>query len=344
MIVLTHLNKHYGHHHVLRDINLSIKSGEIFGIIGKSGAGKSTLLRCINLLERPDSGEVCINKENLMSLSPSELRNARHHIGMIFQHFNLLGAKSVYENIALPLRIQGMSETHISSRVTELLALVELHDKADVYPASLSGGQKQRVAIARALASSPSVLLCDEATSALDPDTTTAILALLKKINRDLGLTIVLITHEMDVVKQLAHRVALMRNGQILDIIALKDLFSNPTSPAKQALCAQLSPELPPCLLKNLSETPSDTHKNPLLRVFFQGEAVNGPVLTQISRELDLDISLLLASIDRLDGVTCGVVVLELGATDEQLERFLAHCEQLNLIVETLGYVTDHAV
>jgi D-methionine transport system ATP-binding protein len=343
MIILTDLNKHYGHHHVLRDINLSIDSGEIFGIIGKSGAGKSTLLRCMNLLERPDHGAVCVDGHDLMTHTPLELRKARHHIGMIFQHFNLLEAKSVHENIALPLRIQGMPEVHITSRVTELLALVELHDKADAYPASLSGGQKQRVAIARALSSAPSILLCDEATSSLDPDTTRAILALLKKINQELGITIVLITHEMDVIKQLAHRVALMSQGQILDIIALKHLFSKPTTPAKQLLCAQLSPELPPCLSSNLSDTPNEQTK-PLLRVFFQGEAVNGPILSQISRELHIDITLLLANIDRLDGVTCGVVVIELNATPEQFERFLMHCDRLNLIVETLGYVTDHAI
>ena len=245
MIKLTGLNKHYGSHHALCDIDLSIETGEIFGMIGRSGVGKSTLLRCINLLERPDSGTISIHQQDMLALSPHDLRAARHQIGMIFQHFNLLQAKTVYENIAFPLRIQGMPDHAIQTRVNELLALIELSHKANAFPAALSGGQKQRVAIARALASSPKILLCDEATSALDPETTAAILALLKKINRDYGITIILITHEMDVVKQLAHRVALMDAGRITDIVRLNTLFSQPVTPAKQRLCEQLSPEIP---------------------------------------------------------------------------------------------------
>lgn len=340
MIKLTGLNKHYQDHHALRDINLSIEAGEIFGIIGRSGAGKSTLLRCVNLLERPDSGTVTVDDYDMMALSSEALREARHHIGMIFQHFNLLQAKTVYENIALPLRIQGASSELIEARVHELLELVKLSHKKNMYPAALSGGQKQRVAIARALSSKPSILLCDEATSALDPETTTAILTLLKKINHEYGITIILITHEMDVVKQLAHRVALMDAGAITEIVALNTLFLKPSTPAKQRLCAQLSPELPPCLLKTLTQAPNE---RPLLRVFFQGKATNGPVLSQISRELGLNINILLANIDRIDGVPCGVVVIELDANQTALERFLKHCESFQLIVETLGYVTSHA-
>ncbi|MCH9756834.1 MAG: ATP-binding cassette domain-containing protein [Gammaproteobacteria bacterium] len=338
MIKLTGLNKHYGNHHALCGIDLTIEAGEIFGIIGRSGAGKSTLLRCINMLERPDSGTVLVDNQNMLTLSPHALREARHHIGMIFQHFNLLLAKTVYENIALPLRIQGVSNDTIEKRVTELLTLVELSDKAHAYPAALSGGQKQRVAIARALSSAPNILLCDEATSALDPETTTAILALLKKINHDYGITIILITHEMDVVKQLAHRVALMEKGRITEIIALNTLFSKPSTPAKKLLCAQLSPELPPCISKNLTQV---LNNRPLLRIFFQGEAVNGPIISQISRELHLNINILLANVDRIDGVTCGVVVVELEASPADLQVFLKHCEPFHLIVETLGYVTN---
>ena len=341
MIKLTGLNKQYNNHPALSDINLSIEAGEIFGIIGKSGAGKSTLLRCINLLERPDSGTVMVNEQDMLALTPHTLREARHHIGMIFQHFNLLQAKTVYENIALPLRIQGVSNDAIQKRVNELLALVELTHKADAYPAALSGGQKQRVAIARALSSAPKILLCDEATSALDPETTTAILALLKKINRDYGITVILITHEMDVVKQLAHRVALMEDSRIIETVALNTLFLQPTTPAKQRLCAQLSPELPPCLLKTISKTVSN---KPLLRIFFQGEATNGPIISQISQELQLNINILLANIDRIDGIACGVVVIELEANPTELQTFLEHCEPFHLIVETLGYVTDNAL
>ena len=341
MITLTGLNKRYKNHLALSDINLSIEAGEIFGIIGKSGAGKSTLLRCINLLERPDSGTIHVNQQDILALTPQELREARHHIGMIFQHFNLLQAKTVYDNIALPLRIQGLSNEAIHERVNELLSLVELSHKANAYPAALSGGQKQRVAIARALSSAPNILLCDEATSALDPETTTTILALLKKINREYGITIVLITHEMDVIKQLAHRVALMEDSRITEIVALNTLFTQPTTPAKQRLCAQLSPELPPCLLKNMTK---EHNNKPLLRIFFQGETVNGPIMSQISRELQLNINILLANIDRIDGITCGVVVIELEATPSELDTFLKHCKPFHLIVETLGYVTDDAL
>jgi D-methionine transport system ATP-binding protein len=276
----------------------------------------------------------------MLTLSPRALREARHEIGMIFQHFNLLEAKTVYENIAFPLRIQGLSNDKIKQRVNALLELVELTDKRDAYPAALSGGQKQRVAIARALSSEPKVLLCDEATSALDPDTTAAILKLLKKINEDYGITIVLITHEMDVVKQLAHRVAYMQRGRITDIVSLNTLFKQPLTPGKKRFCEQLSPEIPPCLLSRVSETKTDTK---LLRIYFQGEQVNGPIISQLSRELNLSANILLADISRIHGVTCGIMILELKANPTAQSAFLKHCEQFNLIVETLGYVTHDA-
>lgn len=341
MIILTNINKHYGQHHVLKNIDLSIQEGEIFGIIGKSGAGKSTLLRCLNLLERPDNGSIIINHESLTELTPKALRHARHHIGMIFQHFNLLHAKSVYDNIALPLRIQGIPESDIKTRVLELLTLVELEDKMHAKPGDLSGGQKQRVAIARALSSSPKVLLCDEATSALDPETTVSILNLLKKINTLYNITIVLITHEMDVIKQLAHRVALMEHGKIVDVIALDDLFSQPMSPAKQLLCEQLSPDMPACLLDNLSHIKNN---KPLLRLFFKDEAVTGPIISQMSRELHLDMNILLANVERLNHVTCGVLIIEIHAHHHNLDAFFERCEALNITTEILGYVTDHAL
>jgi len=341
MITLTELNKHYGAQHVLKNINLSIQEGEIFGIIGKSGAGKSTLLRCLNLLEQPDSGTVLINHQSLTELTPEALRHARHHIGMIFQHFNLLHAKSVYDNIALPLRIQHIPEPDIKIRVLELLDLVELRDKMHAKPHDLSGGQKQRVAIARALSSSPQVLLCDEATSALDPETTTSILNLLKKINALYNITIVLITHEMDVIKQLAHRVALMEHGKLVDVIALDELFVEPTSPAKQLLCAHLSPELPAGLLENITHEKND---RPLLRLFFKGDAVTGPLISQISRELHLDINILLAKVERLNHITCGVLVVEIHTHKNNLDTFFERCEAFNITTEILGYVTDHAV
>lgn len=214
MIDLVGLTKSFSGKPVLQDINLFIQEGEIFGIIGKSGAGKSTLLRCINLLERPEQGDVIIDGQYLTQLSRKELALARHKMAMIFQQFNLLNSKTVYDNIALPMRIQGIDEESIKTKVEELLPIVELEDKKLSYPHQLSGGQKQRVAIARALSCSPKILLCDEATSALDPETTDSILALLKKINGIYGITIVLITHEMEVVKRICKRLAVIDGGK----------------------------------------------------------------------------------------------------------------------------------
>ena len=227
MITLTDLNKHYGQHHVLNDIDLSIQEGEIFGIIGKSGAGKSTLLRCLNLLERPDRGTVFINNESLTELNPEALRHARHHIGMIFQHFNLLHAKSVYDNVALPLRIQNIPESDIKKRVHELLTLVELGDKMHAKPDDLSGGQKQRVAIARALSSSPKVLLCDEATSALDPELVGEVVDVMERLAKE-GMTIIAVTHEMHFARDVADRVLIMDEGIWVEEGTPEKIFNNP--------------------------------------------------------------------------------------------------------------------
>lgn len=338
MIELSGLTKSFADHVVLDDINLFIQEGEIFGIIGKSGAGKSTLLRCINLLERPDCGDVVVDNENITQLPPHELRNARHKMAMIFQQFNLLNAKTVYENIALPMRIQGMDETSIQNKIDELLPLVELSDKKHAFPAQLSGGQKQRVAIARALSCSPKILLCDEATSALDPETTDAILALLKKINAMYGITIVLITHEMNVVKRTCHRLAVMEAGKIIETTAIANVFSNKDSLARSLLYAELSPELPLCLSTQLSSVQTN---QPMVRVFFEGQGATVPFISQTSRELHLDINILLANIDRFDTVTCGVLVAQLTADAALLKAFINRCESSGLTVEILGYVTN---
>ena len=341
MIELTNLTKSYTNHVALKNVDLFVQEGEIFGIIGKSGAGKSTLLRCINLLERPDSGTVVVDGETLTQLKAQPLRQARHKMAMIFQQFNLLNSKNVYDNIALPMRIQGIDETSIQTKINELLPLVELNDKIHAYPSQLSGGQKQRVAIARALTCNPKILLCDEATSALDPTTTSAILALLKKINTLYGITIVLITHEMDVVKQICHRLAIMEQGEIIETTALASVFSNKDSLARGMLYAQLSPQIPPCISSRLSVTPTN---KPLLRLFFEGDDATAPFISQASRELHLDINILLANIDRLDAVSCGVLVVELNANQALLQAFITRCEQSNLTVEILGYVTDHVL
>lgn len=341
MIELSGLTKSFNHHVALQDVHLFVQEGEIFGIIGKSGAGKSTLLRCVNLLERPDRGDVIVDGESLTQLAPKALRLARHKTAMIFQHFNLLNSKTVYDNIALPMRIQGMDEPAIQAKINELLPLVELSDKAHAYPAQLSGGQKQRVAIARALSCAPKILLCDEATSALDPETTDAILALLKRINQLYGITILLITHEMDVVKRICHRLAVMEQGRIIEIAALAHVFSKKDSIARKMLYSQLSPQLPPCLSSHISAVPND---KPLVHVFFEGEGATIPFISQTSRELNLDINILLANIDRFDTVTCGVLVIELMANQTMLQAFTKRCEQFSLSVEILGYVTDHAI
>lgn len=341
MIELNGLNKSYANTIALRNVDLFVQEGEIFGIIGKSGAGKSTLLRSINLLEHPDSGEIIIDNEDLTTLSARQLRVARHKMAMIFQHFNLLNSKTVYENIALPMRIQGMSDVAIKTRIEELLPLVELEEKINFYPEQLSGGQKQRVAIARALSCSPKILLCDEATSALDPETTSSILELLKKINNLYGLTIVLITHEMEVVKRICHRLAVMEAGAIIETTALANVFNHKEGLARSMLYAQLSPQLPACLRNSLSNIPNN---KPLLRLFFQGENATVPFISKTSRELNLDINILLANIDRFDMITCGVLVVELLADNNLLELFIKRCEESNLTVEILGYVTDNAL
>ena len=341
MIELCGLTKSFAGKPALQDINLFIQEGETFGIIGKSGAGKSTLLRCINLLERPEEGDVIIDGQFLLSLSRKDLALARHKIAMIFQHFNLLNAKNVYDNIALPMRIQGMDEESIKAKVDELLPVVGLEDKAQAYPEQLSGGQKQRVAIARALSCSPKILLCDEATSALDPETTDSILTLLKRINALYGITIVLITHEMDVVKRICKRLSVMVDGYLVETTALANVFTKEDSLARQMLYAQISPKLPTCLTSRLAPYATD---KPLLRLFFKGEHATVPFISQASRELPCDINILLANIDRFDTVTCGVLVVELTASPLLLEAFLERCTHAKLTVEILGYVLPDGI
>ena len=338
MIDLSNINKSFAGKPALRDIDLFVQEGEIFGIIGKSGAGKSTLLRIINLLEKPDSGYVMVDGQDITRLNTMALRETRHKMGMIFQHFNLLANKTVYDNIALAMRIQGISEDQIKTKIDELLPVVELENKVHAYPAELSGGQKQRVAIARAISTAPKILLCDEATSALDRETTEAILQLLQKINQLYGITIVLITHEMDVVKHLCHRLALMEQGKIIELDSMAGIFNNADSLARKMLYAKLSPKLPDCLINQM--VPYATEK-PVLRLYFQGEQSTVPFISHASRELKVDINILLANIDRFDGITCGVLVVELTANPLLLNVFIDRCEAAGLRVEKLGYVTD---
>ncbi len=342
MIELCGLYKSYGDHKALDNVDLWVQEGEIFGIIGRSGAGKSTLLRCINALERPDKGQVYVDHQDISQLHSKALQKARHKTAMVFQQFNLLRTKTVYDNIALPMHIQGIAPDIIDAKIRELLPLVELSEKIHAYPDQLSGGQKQRVAIARALSCSPKILLCDEATSALDPETTYAILSLLYKINKLYGITIVLITHEMEVIKQICHRVAIMEEGKIVESADLASVFTNKNSLARKMLYAQLSPKLPTCLQQELTQ---NSNGRPLLRLLFEGETTTGPFISQISRELHLDINILLANIDRINGVTCGVLIVELHADEQHLQPFMERCRLANLTVEVLGYVAnDHGI
>lgn len=341
MIELIGVSKSFADKNALKDIDLFIQEGEIFGIIGKSGAGKSTLLRCINLLEIPDRGEVLIDNHDLTKLSAKALTCARHKTAMIFQQFNLLNSKTVYDNIALPMRIQGIEEHLIRTKIDELLPVVELSDKRTSYPNQLSGGQKQRVAIARALSCSPKILLCDEATSALDPETTEAILNLLKRINNLYGITIVLITHEMEVIKRICKRLAVIEQGELIETTALSEVFNNPESIARNMLYSQLSPKLPECLIASMVSYPTN---NPLLRLFFQNNEAEVPFISQVSRELNLDITILMANIDRFDTQTCGVLIVELDAHALLLEAFIERCQQSHLTVEVLGYVLPNSL
>lgn len=341
MIELNQIDKSFGNTLALADISLFIQEGEIFGIIGKSGAGKSTLLRMINLLERPDSGDVIVDHVTMSSVNSATLLQMRHKIGMIFQQFNLLHSKTVFDNIALPVKIQKLPIVNLEEKIDELLDLVGLKDKKFAYPGMLSGGEKQRVAVARALIANPKVLLCDEATSALDPHTTDAILALLKRVNQIYGITIVLITHDMAVVKQICHRIALIEQGRVMEVDSLSRIIEQKDSKARALLFAKLMPSLPACLSASLSQIPN--HK-PLLRLVFQGDAATVPFISRTSRELTMDINILLANMDRVDGMTCGVVVVELDANAEQLQLFVNRCQHAGLTVEILGYVMDSRI
>ncbi len=295
----------------LRGLDLHIPAGQVFGIIGASGAGKSTLLRVINLLERPEAGRVTVAGEALLDLDEAGLRRARQRIGMIFQHFNLLGSKTVAENVAWPLRIAGASAEATAPRVTELLARVGLADQAGKYPAQLSGGQKQRVGIARALATRPQVLLCDEATSALDPQTTRAILDLLAEINVELGLTIVLITHEMDVVRRVCDQVAVLDGGRIAEQGPVAEVFLHPQHAVTRRFVLEA---------EHVDEqAQQDDHAHVpgrILRLTFRGERTYEPLLGEVARRTGLDFGILSGRIDRIKNEPYGQLTLSIGGGD----------------------------
>ena len=323
----------------LSDINLTIAQGSIFGVIGSSGAGKSTLIRCVNLLERPTSGEVVVDGIDLTQLSEQELTQTRRKIGMIFQHFNLLSSRTVFNNIALPLELAGESKSKIKSKVEGLLALVGLADKRDVYPANLSGGQKQRVAIARALASDPKVLLCDEATSALDPATTIYILQLLRKINKELNLTILLITHEMAVVKGICQEVAIIGDGKLVENGSVGGIFAHPkTDLAREFIRSTLDLSIPGDYKERLQATRIE-NSFPLIRLEFTGASVDAPVISHVAREFNIDISILSSNMDYVGGVKFGLMLAEFIGSEACADKAIQYLKEQKIELEVLGYV-----
>ena len=330
-IVFENLSKRFttkdGTVEALKNINLSIEKGDIYGIIGMSGAGKSTLVRCINLLERPTEGKVYVEGEELTAMSPKELRQRRKKIGMIFQQFNLFAARTVYENIAFPLRKSKLSKKEKQEKVKQLLKLVELEEKADVYPSQLSGGQKQRVAIARALASDPQILLSDESTSALDPKTTKAILELLKKVNKELGITIVVITHEMQV----------MKGGAVVESGKVFDIFANP----KEAITREFVENT-----TNLSKITElvETHKELLniqpgevvLRSSYIKRDVSEALVSQISRKFELNVNIIFGNIELIGGNPIGGLVSIVQGDAEQIDAAIEYLKDKNVGVEVI--------
>lgn len=294
----------------LQEVNLSIRQGEIFGIIGLSGAGKSTLVRCMNLLEAPSQGKVFFGGTDLTSLPPKKLREKRREIAMIFQSFHLLEQRNALENVCFPMELAGISKTEARSRAMALLKTVGLPDKAGAYPAQLSGGQKQRVAIARALASEPKVLLCDEATSALDPTTTDSILKLLQAINRERQITVILITHQMSVIEQICHRVAILDQGRVMECGAVQEIFANPKTAAARRL---VFPD--GAGMDFYSQTP-------MARIAFNGSAVEIPVISELALELGLKVSILGADTRNVDGKAFGTMIVGLPDAPADREKY----------------------
>lgn len=345
MIKLIGIEKTYdspsGKIHALKGINLEIARGEIYGIIGLSGAGKSTLVRCINMLERPTSGQVIVDGQEMTRLSENELREARKSIGMIFQHFNLLSSATVYENIAFPLKIYGMDSKNINKKVQPLLELVGLSDKAKQYPSQLSGGQKQRVGIARALASDPKILLCDEATSALDPQTTKSILDLIKVINKSMSLTVVVITHEMQVIKQLCDKVAVISEGIIAERGSVLDIFTNPRHKiTKEFISVLLSNDLPAAFRGNEISQDRTPDSFLLLRLIFIGDRADDPVLANMIRTCKgVECTMLFGNLDEIHGIPFGRFIIGLSGENESINSALNFLSKQDVRVEVIGYV-----
>lgn len=334
----------------IQNVNLSIHEGDIYGIIGYSGAGKSSLIRCINLLEKPDKGEIIVDGTTLVStiskkgeekvsIIPNRaLRKTRKNIGMIFQHFNLLDRLTVYENIAYPLRYSGYDKKEIHNRVIELLSLVGLSDKINVYPSSLSGGQKQRVAIARAIASHPKVLLSDEATSALDPDATESILHLLKDLNQKLGLTIVMITHEMSVIKSICSKVAVMEDGKVVEEGDVYSIFSNPKTEVTKRFVATTSALHKVDQLLNSSILLGNDQKGKLVKLIYQKTSVKDALISEVSRKYHVDVSIVLATVEILQDAPLGGMIAWFQGNEKDIQSALTFFSDSDVKVEVIEH------
>ena len=341
MIQLDHITKTFDTGadkvHAVSDVTLHIKSGEIFGIIGFSGAGKSTLIRLVNGLETLDSGTVTVHGEELGSLKKPQLRKLRRKIGMVFQQFNLLESKTVYHNIALPLILEKVPKAEIDKKVKEVLRFVELEDKKDVYVSQLSGGQKQRVGIARALTTTPDILLCDEATSALDPQTTEAILKLLKKINREMGVTILLITHQMQVVQMICNKVAVMEKGQVVEAGSVLDVFGKPQAPVtKRFVQTVVNDQIPESIISLVKEQKEHFRVE---RLKFIGSSVKRPVISDICHVEGIVVNILGATVQELqDNIMC-VFILQLLGSEEKILKAEKQIDENGVIRERVEVI-----
>lgn len=317
--------------YALDNVSLSVEKGDIFGVIGYSGAGKSTLLRLVNGLEKPDSGKVVIDGKDITNLSKAELNGMRKNIGMIFQQFNLLESQTVYQNTALPLIMSGMKKKEIEARVEELLNFVGLDKKSKAYVSQLSGGQKQRVGIARAIATNPKILLCDEATSALDPKTTESVLKLLKKINTELEITILLITHEMNVISKICNKVAVMEGGQICEQGKTVNVFRNPVkSITKEFVNTVINSSIPNALLKDLN------YEDPIIRITFFGENSKQSLISKINKQFQVDTTILFASVNELGDSILGILILQLKGEEEEIRKVEDYIGSQNVGIERM--------
>jgi D-methionine transport system ATP-binding protein len=338
MIQFKNISKHYQQKGqtiaALDQINLEIPTGCIFGLIGYSGAGKSTLIRLINLLERPNSGQVIVNDTDFTALTANQLRQERSNIGMIFQHFNLLSTKTVAQNIEMPLKLLGVAKPEREKRLAELLEFIDLSHKKNAYPDELSGGQKQRVGIARALANHPKILLCDEATSALDPQTTQSVLDLLKKINKEQGITIVMVTHEMDVIEKVCDYVAVMERGRVIETGRTLDLFSQPQHPTtKTFIQTVLQQQLPVNILKNLE----NQNHHSIYSLQFLGTSAQETVVQAAIKKFDISLNILFANMTEIDGSVIGQMFIQLLGDANIIQDVVTFFEEHGVKVEQPG-------